>query len=50
MTDAWKLRGAIPDEGNDKTADELVLANLLNQGNKGKGFQRNVQFLDPVQS
>jgi hypothetical protein len=35
------MRGGIPNEGNDKTSDELALANLLNQENKGKGFQGN---------
>ena len=40
MTNAWKMRGGIASEGsNDKTADELTLANLQNNGKKG--FQGN---------
>ena len=32
MTSGWKMRGGIPNKGsNDKTADELALANLQNK-------------------
>ena len=41
MPDTWKLCGGTPDEGNSKLAAELALVNLMNQGNKGKGFQGN---------
>ena len=38
MTSTWTVRGGIPNEvSDDKTADELILANLQNKG----GFQGN---------